>query len=138
MAIPRSREGRAFFRAAFQRKVDADLLLDNDRTTGAVYLAGYAVECGLKTLMFEIVPVKVHADLFAEFCGRRAHDFDWLLKRYGQLGGPLVPPEMIKELTYLNSWTTDLRYSPALIKLADAEDFVASPLQFLSFVERRI
>ncbi len=45
MAIPSSRNALLFYRAAFQRFDDARFLLDAERRTVAVYLAGYSVEC---------------------------------------------------------------------------------------------
>ena len=44
MAIPGYPEARLFYRCAFQRFDDAQVLLRADHTTGAVYLAGYAVD----------------------------------------------------------------------------------------------
>ena len=51
MAIPASIEARLYYRCAFQRHEDAQILLRADHTTGAVYLAGYGVECILKALV---------------------------------------------------------------------------------------
>jgi hypothetical protein len=45
MALPKPVEARRYYRAAVQRFDDAQLLLEQSRTTGAVYLAGYTVEC---------------------------------------------------------------------------------------------
>jgi hypothetical protein len=45
MAVPASSEARLYYRCAFQRQEDAQILLRADRTTGAVYLAGYAIGC---------------------------------------------------------------------------------------------
>jgi len=41
---------------AKQRFDDALLLLEMGRTTAAVYLAGYSVECMLKALILSAVP----------------------------------------------------------------------------------
>ena len=51
MAVPASSEARLYYRCAFQRQEDAQILLRADRTTGAVYLAGYGRECILKALV---------------------------------------------------------------------------------------
>lgn len=51
MPIPRSTNARLFYRAAKERLEDAELLLSLNRTTAAVYLAGYGVECMIKSLI---------------------------------------------------------------------------------------
>ena len=48
MALPSASEARPYYRAAKQRFEDARFLLEADRTTGAIYLAGYCVECMLR------------------------------------------------------------------------------------------
>lgn len=45
MGLPQTTEARLYYRAAKQRFADAQLLLAAGRTTGAIYLAGYTVEC---------------------------------------------------------------------------------------------
>lgn len=50
--MPISKNARLFYRAAKQRFDDALLLLELKRTTAAVYLAGYSIECMLKALIF--------------------------------------------------------------------------------------
>ncbi len=44
-------EAVRFKRVAFQRFEDAEILLANDRTTGAAYMVGYSVECAFKSLL---------------------------------------------------------------------------------------
>jgi hypothetical protein len=44
MGLPRPPEARIYYRAGKKRFDDAQLLLREERTTGAVYLAGYTVE----------------------------------------------------------------------------------------------
>ena len=48
MGLPAVQEARPFYRAGKQRFEDARLLLEKaERTTGAIYLAGYGVMWGL-------------------------------------------------------------------------------------------
>jgi len=49
MGLPRAPEAQRYDRAAQHCLEDAQLLLTWGRTTGAVYLAGYTVECVLKS-----------------------------------------------------------------------------------------
>ena len=51
MALPNAVEARPFYRSAKQRFEDAQFLLEADRTTGAIYLAGYSEECILNALI---------------------------------------------------------------------------------------
>jgi HEPN domain-containing protein len=51
MGLPNSKAARQFWRSSKQRFDDAELLLKAGHTTGAVYLAGYGVECMLKALL---------------------------------------------------------------------------------------
>jgi len=43
MALPTIRDARSFYQSAKQRFEDAEFLLEAERTTGAIYLAGYSV-----------------------------------------------------------------------------------------------
>jgi len=87
VAMPASSNSRLFYRVANQRFEDAEFLLGVERTTAAVYLAGYSVECILKALILAIVPRTQEADILAMFRGARAHDYDWLLR--------LMPSEVV-------------------------------------------
>jgi len=71
MAKPRNPEVRRFYQAVSQRFDDAVILLDNDRTTGAIYLAGYAVECMLKALLLLGRPYLATRPLMKLFRGNR-------------------------------------------------------------------
>jgi HEPN domain-containing protein len=53
---PSSAYVRRFYRAAKRRFDDALLLLEMERTTTAIYLVGYSVECMLKALILSAVP----------------------------------------------------------------------------------
>ena len=80
--MPRSMQARRCYRAAKQRFDDALLLLEMERTTAAVYWAGYSVECMLKALILSAVPPAQEAELLERFRGARAHDYEWLLHLY--------------------------------------------------------
>jgi len=78
MAIPASIEARLYYRCAFQRHEDAQILLRADHTTGAVYLAGYGIECMLKALVLSAVAPAARTEMLNSFRGARAHDYEWL------------------------------------------------------------
>ena len=69
MALPQAAEARLYYRAAKQRFDDSQLLLKWDRTTGAVYLAGYTVECFMKALVLANVVPDLRQQLLGEFRG---------------------------------------------------------------------
>jgi len=77
--MPSSAHARRFSRAAKQRFDDALLLLEMERTTAAVSLAGYSVECLRKALILSAVPQTQEEELLGMLHGARAHDDAWLL-----------------------------------------------------------
>jgi HEPN domain-containing protein len=136
--MPSSPNARLFYRAAKQRFEDAEFLLDVDRTTAAVYLAGYSVECILKALILSVVPRAQEAEILALFRGARAHDYDWLLRLYAERGGPRLPPDLVPHFARVNTWSTDMRYSPGTIALRDARAFLDSSVEILTWADGRL
>ena len=72
MGLPQPSAARLFHRAGKQRFDEAQLLLEAGRTTGAVYLAGYTVECFLKALILAGVAKELRQELLGELRGARA------------------------------------------------------------------
>src|SRR5260370_37658459 len=110
MALPKTKEARLFYRAAKQRYDDALLLLEGNRKTGAVYLAGYTVECFLKALLLESVSPAVRKELLGEFRGSRAHNFEWLGGMYCRHVSSAIPHDVNRHLSRVAGWATDIRY----------------------------
>lgn len=136
--MPASRNARLFYRVAKQRFEDAEFLLDVDRTTAAVYLAGYSVECILKALILATVPRAQESEILAVFRGAQAHHYDWLLRLYAERGGPGLPPELVPHFARVNTWSTDMRYSPGTITLRDAKAFLDSAVEILTWGDGRL
>src|SRR5271156_1951905 len=90
MSVPQDFDARRFWRSAQQRFLDSQFLLQAGRTTGAVYLAGYGVECMLKALLIESTAKGRRADLVKSFRGAKAHDYEWLQQQYRVLNGPPI------------------------------------------------
>jgi len=67
MGMPHSRDARLFCRSATQRFAEAQILRKADQTTGAVYLAGYGVECMLKALILDTLPNTRQAAMLQSF-----------------------------------------------------------------------
>ena len=121
-----------------QRFEDAEFLLDVERTTAAVYLAGYSVECMLKAVIISVVPRPQEAAVLALFPGARTHDYGCLLQLYAERGGPGLPPNLVPHLARVNTWSTDMRYSPGTIALRDAKAFLDSSVEILTGADGRL
>ena len=138
MALPRATEARRFYQSAWQRYEDAAFLLDAERTTGAVYLAGYAVECSMKALILSILPTKRRQEMVASFRGSRAHIFDWLKGQYLHGGGQPFPPRIAKSFSAVNTSDTELRYQPGTLRPRDAEQFLADVGNLIRWADGRL
>src|SRR4051794_12969935 len=128
MGIPRDKDAKRFSRAAGQRLEDAEFLLEGARTTAAVYLAGYCVECMWKALIVTQAGKDKKQEVLDLFRGAGAHNYDFGLSLSIDKYGGKPPPKKDKELTNsfakVGSWRTDLRYEPATMPADDAEEFL--------------
>jgi HEPN domain-containing protein len=138
VAMPSSVQARRFYRAAKQRFDDALLLLEMERTTAAVYLAGYSVECMLKALILSAVPPAQEAAFLTRFRGARAHDYEWLLELYAEQGGARLPASVVPHFARVNSWSTDMRYTPGTIAAHEAQAFVAAAIAIMTWADGRL
>ena len=105
----------------------------------AVYLAGYAVECALKSLILERTPKSERREVLDELTsGARAHNFD-VLSRMLRMKGCSPPPDIRESLVSLNEeWRTDLRYVGALITYREAEQFLQRVKVVYEWVQRNL
>ena len=126
MGLPHAAEARLYYRAAQQRYDDAQLLLAGERRTGAVYLAGYTVECFMKALLLAGVGVTQRKKLQGEFRGNRAHDIEWLTWLYRRHVGISIPRTIGQHLARVATWSTDLRYATGTMNPRDADEFFES------------
>jgi HEPN domain-containing protein len=137
MAGRQSQDVRRFKVAALQRFEDAQILLDNDRATGAVYLAGYAVECLLKAVLLDRTPKSKQQAIWDSFRGKAGHNLDSLQYAVRRAGVPL-PSELHRDFLKVSSWTTDLRYYTGSKKRDDAQDFLQSAARVLKWLEGQL
>jgi HEPN domain-containing protein len=124
---------RKFYRVAYQRFEEAEVLFEAGYFIGAVYLAGYAVECMLKTLILDATPEKDHTLVETELRGQRAHQYEWLRHRYAQTNAPRFPSEIGQSLAFVRTWETSLRYTPGLGNRQDASRFLAEARKILAW-----
>lgn len=135
--VSRIREARRFFRSAQQRLTTGQFLYDHDIYLDAIYLAGYAPECGLKSLLLSHVPARRQKELLeGEFRGNQGHNLDHLLWLVRQTGIP-VPKETLGAIAKVRSiWTTELRYESGIGDPNDALDVLQAGKTILDWVSR--
>jgi hypothetical protein len=138
MALPKPAEARQYYRAAKQRLDDAQLLLRAERRTGAVYLAGYTVECFLKALILATVAPGLRQRLVREFRGTRAHNIEWLGALYRRHVRIAIPRPITRHLSRVGSWSTDLRYATGTLKSRETEEFMDSVIAISSWADGRM
>src|SRR5438094_75379 len=138
MGVPSSRDARRFYRSADRRVVEARILREADQTTGAVYLAGYGVECMLKALILNGLSPARQAAMLRSFRGNRAHDFEWLRKQYLRNGGSPFPEKIGLAFTLVRVWSTELRYDPKTNKPSEADEFLNAAGEIIRWADERI
>ena len=138
MSTPTSPIPRRFYRVAYQRLEEAEVLYDAGYSVGSVYLAGYAVECMLKALILNSITQKDQETIETEFRGQRAHQYEWLRHRYAQTNAPLLPAPISESLTFVSTWETSLRYQPGLGDPKDATRFIKEVKKILDWADNRI
>lgn len=136
--MPSSKSARLFYRAAKQRFEDAEFLLSAERTTAAVYLAGYSIECMLKSLVLSRAPRSRQAEIVRSFRGAKAHEYDWLLRIYSERSGPALPIDIVPHFARVNAWSTDMRYSPGTLEYRDATVFLESAVEIMNWADGRM
>jgi hypothetical protein len=138
VAIPASREARSYYRCAFQRYDDAQVLQRAEHTTGAVYLAGYGIECILKALILEGQSPALRQSVLDSFRGSHAHDYEWLRSRYLLNGGARFPKVVTVAFTLVQGWSTEMRYLPRTWRADDADAFLAAAGTILRWADGRL
>lgn len=138
MALPHAPEARQFYQAARQRLDDAHFLMEGERTTGAIYLAGYSVECMLKALILSLAARTKRRAVLEAFRGSKAHDYNWLRTKYFKSGGQQFPADIAKSFTFVNTWTVEIRYRSGTSKRADAESFLKNVELIMSWADGRM
>ncbi len=138
MSIPKSNHARLYYRCALKRFEEARILRKADQTTGAVYLAGYGIECMLKALILNVLPDARQGEMLREFRGGQAHDYHWLRKKHLQNGGTQIPNDLKHGFTLVYAWSTELRYVPKTIKDTEADAFLRIAQDFFHWADGRL
>jgi HEPN domain-containing protein len=117
----------------------ASLLTEHGFNLEAVYLSGYAVECGLKALILRRTPPN-RFELVVRMltkAGAKGHDFQYLLEILTKK--PIscsIPRDVAKAFKNVRIWSTDLRYEVAQIQTNIAALFMVNCESVLQWTER--
>lgn len=103
-----------------------------------MYLGGYTAECIFKALILASIPARTRKVILSYFRGRRGHDFEWLRRLYLQHSRMSLPKDVLRHLVRISSWSTDLRYSPSVVRQADAQLFLHSVTTFTNWADGRM
>src|SRR5437899_1318789 len=127
MPRPKNHRANQFSQIAHQRFEDAEILLKRDRLTGAVYLAGYGVECILKALILSSIdePARV-GQVEGSFKGQAGHNLEELKRLYKKESGQVIPLDISKALQRVATWGPDLRYQVSVKSRKDANAFLVA------------
>jgi len=117
---------------------EARILLRAGQTTGAMYLAGYGIECILKALILSVIPGNEGETTLRTFRGHRGHDYEWLRSVYRRNRGPLPPREISRLFTFVDRWSTELRYTPGYVPEREAEQFMEAAHSILEWADGRL
>ncbi|HLH69138.1 MAG TPA: HEPN domain-containing protein [Candidatus Dormibacteraeota bacterium] len=124
--MPSERDS-GYLAAANERSTDARRLFDTGRHCGAIYMAGYAVECRLKALL---------EGLGRNFprAGASGHD----LYRLWEAAGFRLQDLKGYRRDFVMTWSTDLRYQPDLPKGANADVLYKGAIELCGYLQTRL
>ncbi|MBI1369659.1 MAG: HEPN domain-containing protein [Planctomycetes bacterium] len=126
MPMPQDIDARRYYRVALQRMDDGELILERlKRPTAAVYLAGYAAECILKSLLVASTPSQQRPKTIAKFIGNRGHDLEWL-RALLRTHGVTMPAQVSRDFAFISTWSTNLRYEATPGNERTADRFIRS------------
>ncbi len=133
--------------ASRQRLADAQALFAASRWRGAMYLAGYAVECLLKAKLMQIYDCRTLRELESELKRRSilpAHGtvFTHQLKDLIRLapGHPrlLNNSQMLSVFNDVNRWTPSWRYIPTQATAGEATQFMDSTKKLMHWLSTNL
>lgn len=138
MPLPRDPGPRLFYRVAYRRLEEAETLRSAGYYSGSIYLAGYAVECMMKSLILATTPVTHHNRVISEFRGQIAHNFDWLRHRLSQNQALIRGRPITDSFLVVGSWGPDLRYEPGPGDPEEAFRFMAAVRIIVKVIDARL
>ena len=112
-----------------------------------MYIAGYAVECLIKTKLMEMFQQSNLEDLEAELKRRHIipddsslfdHRIELFLRASGRLDALRNDRAIWRSFNIANRWIPSWRYNPDLSDRADAEDFLSAVDVMLEWIRNNI
>ena len=134
-------------RASRHRFADARALLNASRRRCSMYIAGYAVECLLKTKLMHIYNCRNLRSLDVELHRRSllpahrtvfTHDLEELLKLSPGYNRMRQSPRVWMLFKEVNRWTSQWRYAAERITEADASGFLNAVEGFMRWIDNNI
>jgi HEPN domain-containing protein len=134
-------------KAGQHRRADADALFEKQRWRGAMYLAGYAIECLIKAKLMKMFKQSDLEGLEAEL--KRRHIipddsslFDHRIELYvgasGRLDALRSNRDLWRSFNVANRWIPSWRYNPDQSNRADAEDFLSAVDAMLEWIRNNV
>ena len=133
--------------ASRQRLADAKVLFNASRWRGAMYMAGYAVECLLKTRLMHIYDCKNLREL-EDMLRQRSilpanrtvstHQLEDLLRLTPGYNRLMRNREMLPLFNKINQWTPNWRYTSKSTNRREATEFMTSIESFMQWVNNNL
>lgn len=120
-------------KASLHRREDAQALFREQRWRGAMYLAGYSVECLLKAKLMRMYSCYNLLDLESELRRRSllaadstilTHQLEILLRLANGLDRLRQNAKLCPAFNLVNRWIPAWRYNPNIANSQDAEDYL--------------
>jgi hypothetical protein len=138
-------EVRRFWRAATQHLRVARRLagfgnqqiLWSEEAFHAIYIGGYAVECGLKALYLSRMPVRRHRATVEKRFRELGHNLEGLYHSLNSQFGTKMTPDVLRQFrTYiLATWSVGNRYNPGQARRRMAIEFLDAVETVLTWIE---
>lgn len=126
-------------KAGTKRLRDAKILFQGEAWRGSMYLAGYAVECGLKAKLMEMNGLKTLKELEEKYGDDVVcHSLEKLMSKTNRFLQLQKDDECRKAFNLCKMWKTTWRYDPHDGSQDEAEDFLASVEKIGQFIRHSI
>lgn len=133
--------------ASRQRLADAKILLNASRWRGAMYMAGYAVECLLKTKLMHIYDCKNLREL-EDLLRQRSvlpahrtvftHQLEDLIKLAPGYNRLMQNRDMLSLFNKINQWMPSWRYTSKPTNRREAIEFMTSIERFIHWISNNL
>ena len=134
-------------KASSHRLDDARALFNAERWRGAMYMAGYAVECLLKTKLMQMYSCRTLRELedelqrrgvLAEHATVFTHQLELLLRLTRRLAQLRQHRILWPQFVLVNRWIPAWRYTADVANRQDATDFLEAVAQIMQWLEHNV